>query len=94
MAASLPLSTASAPLLPAVPAEVGPVGVSNYYARARAGLPAGPDPDVLAEYVLFPSLRLSFLILRVVLRVAGLAGEVSVRVLSCITAQPPPRPGW
>ena len=55
MAASLPLSSASAPLLPAVPAEVGPVGVSNY-ARARAGLPAGPDPDVLAEYVLFPSL--------------------------------------
>ena len=48
MAASLPLSSASAPLLPAVPGAVGPVD-------ARAGLPEGPDPDVLAEYVLFHS---------------------------------------
>ena len=52
MAASLPVSSASAPLLPVVPGEVGPVGVPSY---ARAGLPEGPDPDVVAEYVLFHS---------------------------------------
>ena len=50
MAASLPVSPA--PLLPAVPGEVGPVEVPGY---ARDGLPEGPDPDVMAEYVLFHS---------------------------------------
>ena len=83
MAASLPVSPAL--LSPAVPGEGGwPEGPVEVPAGSHDGLPEGPDPDVVAEYVLFHSFWFSFLIFRVlfrvILRVAGLGYEVSVRV--------------